>query len=299
MHSPTRKLFLTDYDINSEKNASQNFNNNSFIFIITGRCGSTWLSKLLTETNCCGRVDEFFTEAFIPCHFSNTGRLTFNDYVKSLVNIYGFGTGLGFQIDPMRLSWLQDYKEMHVGNLFHNLGTIFYLTRNDLVGQAYSFARAKSSGIWHVKKGDSGSNTDDSIDRVPDNIMWQEMLSILHDEYWTELAFNIAGIQPIRLAYEDLVTDQLQTVARILIAIGRMPVNGLQLDSGTGDMTAKISYSARHHHVIEFYEKYFHVLKDVQELRRKTSSLKDYFTLLDDHRVVFNKNAVRWYSAPE
>ena len=174
MYSPTKDLFLTDHDIKSEANASQYLNKNSFVFLITGRCGSTWLTKLLNETNCCGRVDEFFTETSIPIHLSSAGRITFNDYLRRLTSIYGFGTGLGFQIDPMRLSWLRDYKQMRAASLFQNLGTVFYLTRNDMVGQAYSFARAKSSGIWHVKNNDTRSKADSNFDLVPDNIMWQE-----------------------------------------------------------------------------------------------------------------------------
>ena len=78
-----------------------------------------------------------------------------------------------------------------------------------------------------------------------------------------------------------------------------MPVSRLQLGSGNGDMTAKISYSARDYRLIEFYDRYYHVIKDVYVLRTKSSYAEKSFALLDDHRVEFNKNAVRWYSAPD
>jgi LPS sulfotransferase NodH len=298
MYSPTKDLFLMETGSVSSNHVTA-LDKNSFAIIITGRCGSTWLTRLLEETGSCGIVDEFFNEISIPQNLKTTGALTLDGYIESLVNKYGFGSGFGFQIDPMRLAWLQSYKTMSVETLFQRIGRIIYMTRNEIISQAYSFARAKASGVWHVLKNSSEKRVDSKIDNISDSTLWEEMLSILHDEFWAERAFSIAGVKPIRLTYEDLVADPNQIISKLLIAVGRYPDGGITIGGNSRKVTKKVSYSTRDSVITDFYQRYLPVLIEMQEMRRRSVMLKEYFSLLDKYGIVFNKKSVRWYPPPK
>lgn len=269
-----------------------------FVVLMTGRCGSTWLTKLLDQTKQCGRVDEFFTEAFIPAFLAKTGPLSMDAYVGRLRKQFGYKVGFGFQIDPMRLAWLQGFSTTYFRNLFHSVGAVAYMTRRDLVSQAYSFARAKASGVWHVTAGQVNKDVNFGADYVDDSVMWEEMLSILHDEYWAERAFTLSGVIPYRLTYEDLVADAYQAISRLLIVVGRHPDGLIELGGDDSKDTKKIAYQAKDRVLVEFWQRYSDVVREVMRLRENASPLKDYFSLLDSNKVPYRREWVRWYEPP-
>jgi LPS sulfotransferase NodH len=91
---------------------------------------------------------------------------------------------------------------------------VVYLTRNDRVGQAVSYARAIKTGQWFA--GAYGGGAGDFNIRDIDHCM-----NSLAEQYtaW-DLLFEATGGTPLRIAYEDISANVDDVVAKIVRYIG-------------------------------------------------------------------------------
>jgi LPS sulfotransferase NodH len=196
-----------------------------YVIFITGRCGSALLTGMLAQTRLCGVPDEYFNESRGARLVPKFGAATFAEYFGRLVEHAGGNRRFGVVLDPFRFPAACEMLDF--GSVFPAQKTeFFWLTRRDLVAQAWSFAKAKRSGLWHVYA-DGGEERSDPPDAdlaaragISDPEWWRELIYILHGEQRLEQYFAETGIAPHRLDYETLIAEKTGTVAAVLRALG-------------------------------------------------------------------------------
>ena len=119
-----------------------------YVFLITGRCGSTHLASLLTESRACGEPSEFFNPDWMP-NFPEAGMANdLGEYILRLVRARSGNRRFGFKIDHWRWDVLRSLVD--VEQLLPVAKSVFFLmTRQDIVAQAHSFAVARATNSWH------------------------------------------------------------------------------------------------------------------------------------------------------
>jgi len=286
------KYFNTVEKTNKLKFSHPFKNINTYMILMTGRCGSTWLAELIAQLKCCGNPREYFLETRLKnrCKMNNK-KLYLSEYIRYHVKNNTINNYFGFQIDPMRLSWYQYYPEMEFTNLSLYLRKYIWMTRTDILSQAYSYAYSKKSGIWHNIK----SITLSENISIDDRLIWNELLSIIYSEYWAEQIFRKYSISPLRITYEELVTNKSQVLGRIL--------NYLNIDYTLVEKVRKenniaikpISYNHKDQRLLTFYKNYQEIIHAVYDMRINIRPLREYFAIMDSSNVPYDKNHVRWY----
>lgn len=115
---------------------------------------------------------------------------------------------------------------------------VIYLTRRDVLGQAMSYSRAMRSKVWFA-----------DVPNTPivdyDYVHIKTCLrSIKRQKSAWESIFELTGIKPIRIAYEDLANSSLTVVDDVLNAMGikldesraiSIPMINRQIDGVSGE----------------------------------------------------------------
>lgn len=240
-----------------------------YVIFITGRCGSTLLTNYLQNTELCGNPAEFFNESAVPFYNQPIGATNLAGYFTGLVKRNTTGGRFGFQIDPYRLN---NFKQLvRFRNVFDERTVFFWMTRRDIVGQAYSFAKAKKSGIWHEYEANGGvSDTPPGNDAIAlsDAQLWLELIQILKGEQAAYQFFAENGITPKELDYEGLVSDKYKVVIDVMQALFLRNADILLAIRSIEDKTRRLTYSDRYGRIAEFQTLYRHELKRVTETRR-------------------------------
>ncbi|MCX8508212.1 MAG: Stf0 family sulfotransferase, partial [Rhodobacteraceae bacterium] len=115
--------------------------------LITGRCGSTYLSHLCRQLGF-GWGEEPFNEDRAEWHADEYIANDFGDYLRWAIGYSRLGDGFYFQITPLRF---QVFADMLGGldRLRSEISHISILFRKDILAQALSFQAAVTSGLWH------------------------------------------------------------------------------------------------------------------------------------------------------
>ena len=79
-----------------------------YIILITGRSGSTLLTKLMNNVNKCGNPDEFFTEDYIAHVKRNMEIDNIAGYFKHITKQHTKNGYFGFEINAERFFWLDE-----------------------------------------------------------------------------------------------------------------------------------------------------------------------------------------------
>lgn len=227
----------------------------SFVIFFTGRCGSTHLAQLLRSSQLCGPPEEFFNETFM---FVDSQATAFADYFRGIVRKYTINRRFGCQLDPVRLQQLRE--QMNFLGVFQPASTrYFWMTRSNMLAQAWSYALAKKTGIWHRYSDGSVAKTDiegtyDSI--INDSVLWRELLQIIEGERQIEGFFRVNSIQPQRITYEMFVAERDLTVIALLRELD-VPASMIQmvLPSLTSTIVRN-EYSDRNVRLLRFLEQY-------------------------------------------
>jgi len=178
----------------------------AYLLCITPRSGSSWLSDTLGKTGSVGLAEEHFPtslEAPLPRWLAQCANL--HDAFRILqehapCGYFGIKGGL-FQMFPLISK-----------GLFAGPKCIFkhiYLTRRDRIGQAISLARAVKTNEWHSFHG----HTPDPNLSFEDVVFHLRYISSMEADW--ETVFSALQIEPLRLYYEDLVTDPSSVFERI------------------------------------------------------------------------------------
>lgn len=202
---------------------------NAYILVITGRCGSTLLTRLLSSLSLFGKPDELFTEEFLPYMIDKYKCSSISSLLPCIVKDNSSNRSFGFQIDPLRLSWLSDYWDIasSVGDSSLKFGAII---RYDLLSQAYSYLASKKSGIWHrySHSADPGEYSTDSVLDITDTgviaSISKELLVELYLILKSEEAINqlarMTSIRPVMITYEELISDRFHAIYKLMRGLG-------------------------------------------------------------------------------
>jgi LPS sulfotransferase NodH len=241
------------------------------VIFITGRCGSTLLTHLLAETGLCGNPDEFFNEERMVDLARELKTTDFLAYFRAVVRHTVTNRRFGFEIDPYRFEQLREL--LSFPEIFPPQRTVFFwMTRRDIVSQAWSFAKAKQTGLWH-RFADGSEKRLQALDpdkggTISDTVWWREIIVLLKGERIIEDFFATAGITPHRLDYEMLVTDRSRTIAEVLLALSCEP------DEITRNLAPHPDYTTRNHYddwpqaMIAFCHRYQGELRHIDRHRR-------------------------------
>ena len=177
-----------------------------YFICFTPRSGSSWLMEMLANTGVLGRPGELLA---LEHPFARTTDATgLDEYVAAIR-----GTTTANGVFGLKANWAQAAVFARQG-LFHSDDIVYvYLTREDLVMQAISLYRAAATGAWSSGD-DQGAPPFDE----PAISEWMRWLQAMMEEW--EQAFQIYGIEPLRLTYEQLEADPVSAVRTIAGALG-------------------------------------------------------------------------------
>ncbi|HEV8065933.1 MAG TPA: Stf0 family sulfotransferase [Acidimicrobiales bacterium] len=97
-----------------------------------------------------------------------------------------------------------------------------HMYRRDTAAQAVSYFKAGRTRVWFVVDGRQEANFEEPEEPIePDfsRIRWLEDLVLQHDRNWRNF-FEGADIEPLEIAYEDLVDDYAGTLGAVLEHVG-------------------------------------------------------------------------------
>lgn len=236
-----------------------------YVIFITGRCGSTLLSHMVKDTGLAGVPDEFFNEGFMATFSKDLNEKTFESYFDFVAKKYSSNWRFGFQIDWYRLRNFE--KIVNFSNVFPcNRSTFYYMTRRDIVGQAWSYASAKATGVWHNFV-DKSAKVDKPISpALSDEAIWREIWILFEAERQMETFFARTGIAPFRIDYEMFIADKRTVVASLLLKLGCSIEAVTEATASIEERTSKMR-GGDFVHVIEFREKFSSLLTEVERLR--------------------------------
>ena len=208
----------------------------SYLLCGTPRTGSTLLCSLLTSTGVAGRPESYFREPDqhmwaerfgVPV--ADDGSFDHRAFAAGALRagttpngvfaariMWGTMDLIIDGLDPARRS----RRDLDV--LVRGFGPLHlvHLHREDVVGQAVSWARAEQTGYWQHGDVPSGEPQLD-LDRI------SALVSTIHDHNaaWNSW-FTAQGADPLVVTYEHLVADPGHAVRRILGVLGVAPQPG-------------------------------------------------------------------------
>lgn len=232
------------------------FHHLAYLLCATPRSGTTLLCDLLEATGQAGRPQSYYRRQDIESRASAWGLRSadFPDqaafdraYLSAVLRAGAAGTG----IFGLRLMWGT------VGELFERLAPLYpgateaatltqafgplvyiHVSRRDKVAQAISLLKAEQSGLWHVgadgadrqRIGPGGPVAYDA-DRIATFVAELER----DDAAWNAF-FDRHGLEPVRVAYEDLASSPRTEVRTLLLTLGRPPELADHLTARTSRM---------------------------------------------------------------
>jgi len=216
-----------------------------YAILCLGRCGSTLLCRELRKAGAGYPVEHFRAPIQILMRDRNVSRFDFArwwDLVRSGVGANGiFATKVlyGFW-EPTERLLNEEEKETVFG--FLQGSKIIYLERADKCAQAVSDFMAQRTGVWHLWKTVSRADYDARVQAVEpdDDRLVANYNRLCANELALKAMMHALNLNPIKVAYDDLVADPKGTVARLVTALGLdLPANYLNgpivLQSTTSD----------------------------------------------------------------
>jgi LPS sulfotransferase NodH len=229
-----------------------------YIIFITGRCGSTWLTHLIEDTGLAGAPHEFFNPDSLGYFNKSIQAGSFTEYFESVVRHFSKGKRFGFQINCEKLCAFHELIDVKI--LFPaDRRVYFFMTRQDIFSQAYSFARAKKSGHWHSFEYENKSysigtpNTELVLDDVS---IWKEVLLLISQERQFEAYARENNLTFIPLNYEQMVTDRTMVALSVLSALGCDITDAASGLLSAVNKTKRLEPGNKYHELIPFFEKY-------------------------------------------
>jgi LPS sulfotransferase NodH len=240
-----------------------------YVIFITGRCGSTLLTHLLAASGLCGNPDEFFNEERIVGLAKEWRTTDFPAYFRAVVRHTVTNRRFGFEVDPFRFQQLREL--VSFPDIFPPRRTVFFwMTRRDIVSQAWSYAKAKKTGLWHRFADGSEIRLEPSgapDEPITDIEWWREIIVVLKGERVVEDFFTASRITPYRVDYEMLVADRQRTIVSVLQALSCGPDEILRHLDPQPDYTERNRYDDWHRAMIEFCDRYRNELRYVERHR--------------------------------
>lgn len=234
----------------------------NYIMIIQGRCGSTWLNNTIEKQTDLGNPKEWFNPAALVSRVKNFGAQDFDDFMARLAVKHN---PFSVQIDPERFFYLAEI--INIKTSFQKASFKWIdLRRSNLLAQSFSAKRAQATGKWH---NESSVNV-----KVPDRAIWNGIANAIKNEQSIDKWYRNKSVTPLRLYYEDIVTDMIFVLNRISGVICKQSYTPIQLEKNSNSAakppktdSEMLSFYERHH---AFYE---YVLMNRQTIKPKEISL--------------------------
>lgn len=199
-----------------------------YVVCAIARSGSNLLTDGLHATRRAGRPKQFFLRKY-EAEYATKSRLDANDfagYVRGIIpatatsnEVFGFKL-MGWYLEEFlkRLRATRAFGGGHpaqdlemLRNAFPELHFIQIVRQNKL-RQAVSKARAAQTGLWKVQEG----NTALGAPEFDPELIASCIEDTLREELiWTRF-FKRIGVEPFRVAYENLTEDYAGTIAGVL-----------------------------------------------------------------------------------
>lgn len=189
----------------------------TYVIVMTGRCGSTWLATALAQLRYFGNPLEYFSEEGLPYYWTYDAPQPLRTVFRGILTRHSRHATFGFKINPQRLFWLGEL--IDVARTFSPPETAWIdMRRWNLVKQAFSFAVAKRSGLWHIftdrPAPRSQSRSPDPL-QISDKEVWRELLFIRKQETSIDSFYLQHGIEPLRIWYEELLDSSEHLLLRV------------------------------------------------------------------------------------
>lgn len=212
----------------------------AYIICGTPRTGSTLLCRLLKSAGA-GDPDSFFGRRFIsewaegwglPEAESMSPEAFARVYLDAAIKAGKGGTDVfGLRLMRENVVDLDEFVDLvHSGlpagraRFERAFGPLLYvhLSRRDKVGQAISLVKAQQSGLWHVAS--DGTELERLAPPREPEYDFAQLDREVTDLESFDAAWNVwfaeQGIEPHRIAYEDLSADPAGELARLCAALG-------------------------------------------------------------------------------
>lgn len=190
----------------------------TLMIVGTPRAGTQFLCQLLRQTGVCGYPDEFFNPGIAKKYIPGNE----HDVIARLLLPKQFGATPNDVASVKFFAASFDIISQHA-NLFDFYPTpqFLYISRQDKLAQAISLARARQTGKW----------TADHADRQPPSysskLIYHCLRKICIDTARFDMYFSRNGITPIRLTYEQIVSNPKHIISMIVSALDVEWNNGL------------------------------------------------------------------------
>src|SRR5687767_8723340 len=199
----------------------------SYVVCSLPRSGSSLLCELLFNTGRAGAPGEFFDAAMMKRFRRRWGGESVDDYLSALrAKKTGPNGTFGFKAHFFQL--IEAFPGGSLEAAFPGLRHV-YITRDDRLRQAISWARAAQTHRWssdqvvYVERPEVFRR--EQIDRM--------MAGIAERERRWESWFAERGAEPLRITYEELVARPDETVEAVLDHIGVENPTGAQVGAPT------------------------------------------------------------------
>lgn len=219
-----------------------------YVLLVTGRCGSEHLVSMLTSSGGCGEPLEYFNEDGLANFPEAAAATCLEEYIGHIARRRSRNRRFGFKIDHWRWKALQALVDVEA--LFPRGRSVFLLmTRQDIVAQAYSFAVARATTIWHERVGSPPVKAQVYV--PADREILQELALIARGETGLSRYLKRSGRLALRFSYEQLLQDPQSVLRRIGGALALEPASLDKLAASVSTQR-QLQYEKRDEHIESF-----------------------------------------------
>lgn len=182
-----------------------------YAILYISRSGSTWLADLLSRQGALGKPREYLNLDMIARFAAEMNANSLADYFAMLRRKRSTANGVfGIKIGWAQLALLAE--EAPIEEFLAGYSWI-YLRRRNAVAQAVSLYKARSSGAYQRRRSDS-ANVRLQLDEADGQVAYDvdglrdRLREIVTGEHVAERMMAAAGISPVRMTYEDMMTTE-------------------------------------------------------------------------------------------
>jgi LPS sulfotransferase NodH len=238
----------------------------ALLICATPRSGTTLLCDLLAETGATGRPNSFYRAESVAYFAERLGVADGPNFERRYLDaIIAEGRG-DTDLFSMRVMWqsIADIRaslsavfpneNTDAGRIAAAFGAPLYLhvERENKLAQAISRSKAEQSGLWH-RNADGSTREQGGTYREPQYDRAAIAASIAettaHEAQWRNW-FARQNIAPMAPAYEELSSDPIGAIRRLLTALGRDPAAADKIVPRTAKLADATSaeWAARYKH---------------------------------------------------
>lgn len=207
------------------------------------RTGSWLMCEALDLTELAGRPEEYFRPDYLALYLRQWGApagAPIAEYTQLCIEATSSDNGVfSAKLHWYQMNWLiQQLRSISrrrdvpahelVGRQFPNVRYV-HLARNDHARQALSWYRAIKTDRWFQIDGSASPHGE--LEPDYQQVRWLEDLIDEHHAAWNDY-FALAGVEPLRISYEQLVGDRERTVRRVMDELGVGLPNSYRLPHG-------------------------------------------------------------------